>query len=143
MALWTARAARATRVVRPEPRRVLRALAVVLGLVIAGCDSGPNGPGLLEGTVSAPALGAVLLEVEGAGINGFEGRASTRVYAGTLSGRPNVHRVILMDRDGGSLAFAIDVDDLGMDGPVVTVIQAAGTDDEPMSAGSLRVALVR
>lgn len=118
-------------------------LAIFAALAVAACDSGPAGPGELEGRVSAPALGVALLEVEGAGINGFSGRGTTQVYSAPLQGRPGVHRVIVLDRAGGELGFAIDVDDRGMEGPVVTVIQAADTGNLPMSAGGVRVSLVR
>jgi hypothetical protein len=124
--------------------RILRMLLVVaVPAFSAACDSGPSGPGALEGRVSAPQLGAVLLEVQGGGINGFEGRAGTRVYSSALAGRPGVYRVIVLDRVGGELGFAIDVDDLGMEGPVVTVIQAADTGNDPMSVGGVSVSLVR
>ena len=60
-----------------------------------------------------------------------------------LPGRPDVYRVIVLGRAGGSLPFAIDVDDRAMEGPVVTVIQAADTDNVPLSAGGVNVSLVR
>lgn len=123
------------------PRRLL-----VLGiavLALAACDSGPSGPGALEGTATGASLGVALLEVEGAGINGFEGRGSTQVYSAAVPGRTGVYRVIVLDRAGGSLGFAVDVDDRGMEGPVVTVIQAADTDNVPMSAGGVSVSIVR
>ena len=120
-------------------------LVVALGLAvaIAACDSGPSGPGALEGRVSGSAVGVALLEVQGTGINGFEGRGSTQVYSAELSGRPGVHRVIVLDRSGGEMGFAIDVDDRGMEGPVVTVLQAANTSNDPMSAGGVTVAFTR
>jgi hypothetical protein len=122
---------------------MLRVLAVVAVLAIGACDSGPSGPGALEGRVSAPALGAALLEVEGSGINGFTGRGDTQVYSAPLQGRPGVHRVIVLDRPGGELGFSIDVDDRGMEGPIVTVIQAVDNGNLPISAGGVSVSLVR
>ena len=118
-------------------------LAVLAVLSVGACDSGPAGPGEVEGRVSAPALGAALLEVEGSGINGFSGRGATQVYSAPLQGRPGVYRVIVLDRAGGELGFAIDVDDRGMEGPVVTVIQATDTGNLPISAGGVSVSLVR
>ena len=93
--------------------------------------------------MNGPGLGVALLEVQGTGINGFEGRGSTQVYSAELSGRPGVHRVIVLDRSGGEMGFSIAVDDRGMEGPVVTVIQAANTSNDPISAGGVTVALTR
>jgi hypothetical protein len=96
-------------------------------VLLGACDSGPEGPGTLSARAEGAALGAVVLEVEGSGIRGFSGRGSTRVYSGAVPGRGGLHRVVLVDAAGGSLGFAIDVDDVGMDGPFVRVVSAATT----------------
>lgn len=115
---------------------------VCLG-ALAACDFGPSGPGTLVGRVSAGALGAVVLEVEGRGIQGFTGRGSTQVYSAALPERPNVHRVILMDSEGGELGFEVSVDDRGMDGPFISVVQAAGADNSMLPSGTVTVRMER
>jgi hypothetical protein len=110
---------------------------------VAACDFGPSGPGTLVARVSADAVGAVVLEVEGRGIQGFSGRGSTQVYSAPLPERPNVHRVILMDSEGGELGFEVRVDDRGMDGPFISVVQAAGADNSMLPSGSVTVRMER
>jgi hypothetical protein len=51
--------------------------------------------------------------------------------------------VILVDAAGGDLRFTIVLDDARLDGPVVTVVSAVGTDDLPLDVGALRVVLER
>lgn len=110
---------------------------------IGACDFGPSGPGALEGHVTGPLLGGVVLEVVGVGIRGFEGRGSTRAYSAPVATRANAHRVILIDPQGGELVFDIRVDDIGMEGPVVTVVSATGTDNLELLAGSIEVTVER
>ena len=110
---------------------------------LAACDFGPSGPGTLVGRVSADAVGAVVLEVEGRGIQGFSGRGSTQVYSAPLPERPTVHRVILMASEGGELSFEVRVDDRGMDGPFISVVQAAGADNSMLPSGSVTVRMER
>lgn len=110
-----------------QPRKLLFALAAV---AVVGCDSGPSGPGTLLATVDAgDALGAVTLEVVGPGITGFEGVGSTRAYGTTTSARQNRHRVVLVDPEGGTLQFGIQVEDVRGDAPTITAVSAAGTDN--------------
>jgi hypothetical protein len=124
--------------------RALAALVALTMTVAAGCDSGPDGPGTVAGTVTgATDLGAVVLDVVWKGIQGFEGQGSTQIYSAPVPGEPNRYRVILVDPTGGDLTFGIRVDDLYLEGPVVTVAEAAGTDDLPRSVGGLRVVLQR
>ena len=79
-------------------------------------------------------LGAVLLEVEGVGIQSFEASGSTQLYAASLAGQADTHRVILLSAQAGLLEYRINVDDVGMDPPVVTVLQAALTTNQAVSA---------
>ena len=83
-------------------------------LSMAACDSGPEGPGSLIGRATGDALGAVVLQVEGVGIQGFAGRGTTQVYWSGDPGRVNTHRVILIDPQGGDLGFEIIVEDRAM-----------------------------
>lgn len=120
-----------------------RALALLAAVVVAGCDFGPSGPGSLTARASGESLGGVVLEIQGAGIRGFTGRGSTRVYSAPVAGRPRVHRVVLVDPAGGDLGFDIEVDDLGMEGPVATVVQAARTDNTMMLSAGVTVRIER
>ena len=118
--------------------------AAVTGLALAACDLGPSGPGTIDGTVTGHGgLGAAVLDVTWPGVVGFAGRGSTQVYSGAVAGFPNRHRVVLVSPSGGDLPFAITVDDAYLQSPVVTVVEAAGTDNMPLSVGGLRVVLAR
>ena len=83
--------------------------ALLLGFMM-GCDSGPDGPGDLTGSVIAPAstVGAVVFEVVGAGIEGFSGAGGTRVFWAPQE-TPGVYRVILVSETGGELKFNVSV----------------------------------
>ena len=118
-------------------------LATALLVVAIGCDSGPSGPGALIGRVSGPSLGAVLMEVEGAGINGFSGLGDTQIYTNEHPDRPGAHRVLLVHPQGGDMSFEIAVDDVGMEGPSVIVIQVAGADNLTISSSSATVTIER
>jgi hypothetical protein len=112
-------------------RSTIRAAFVALLLAaVAACDSGPSGPGALTVTVESDGLGGALLEVTGPGIIGFQGLGDTRVYDAELAGTPDAHRVLLVDPTGGQLRFEIEVEDIGMDDPVLTVVSAAGVDNQ-------------
>jgi len=124
--------------------RGLRPIHAVIALSLAGgCDSSPSGPGQLSARASAPALGAVVLEVEGRGITGFAAQGTSRVYSAPVQGRAGVHRVIVVSPAPGSLSFTIDVDDVGMEGPVVTVVSAADGANVAMSASRVAVTVER
>ena len=98
-------------------------------LAVLACDSGPSGPGTLVATVTGNSLGGVVLEVRGRGIVGFEGLDNTQVYAAPLAEVANAHRVLLIDPEGGELRFEIQVEDVGMNDPVMHVVSAAGVDN--------------
>jgi hypothetical protein len=109
-------------------RRTILTLAALS--VVAACDSGPSGPGTLSATVSGPAsLGAVLLEVTGAGVQGFVGQGGTRVYGAQVSAVDGTHRVLALTADGGPLRVGIEVLDLGAEPPIVMVLKAASTEN--------------
>ena len=114
---------------RVKPKRVHRALLAALAVTVAGCDSGPSGPGALVATVTGESLGGVALQIEGAGIRGFEGLGETQVYAAPLAATPNAFRVLLVAPRGDELRFEIQVDDVAMDDPIMTVVSAAGIDN--------------
>lgn len=128
-------------------RLTLPALAAV---ALAACDLGPNGPGTLGGTVTAPdALGAVVLELVGASVVGFESRGSTLAFDVTLPDQRHLppyvrkYRVMLVGQTGGDLQFGVHVRDLDHDFPAVVVVDAADASNAPTTAGEVRVHLVR
>lgn len=120
--------------------RTLAAFGAALAL--AACDSGPSGPGALVAAVEGNALGGVVLEVTGRGILGFEGLSSTQVYAAPIAGS-NGHRVMLIHPDEGDLRFEIQVEDVGMDDPVIQVVSAAGLDNAALLKAGIDVRLER
>ena len=126
--------------------RLPPALAAIAALALSAtaCDSGPDGPGVVAGTVTGPAdLGAVVLDVVWNGIQGFEAHGSTQVYSAPVAGEVGRHRVILVGPTGGSLSFGILVDDLYLEAPVVTVVEAVATDDLARPVGNIQVLLER
>ncbi|MDX1647820.1 MAG: hypothetical protein R3304_11805 [Longimicrobiales bacterium] len=117
----------------------LGTFTVAILLAGSGCDSGPEGPGTLTVSARGPALGAVLLEIDAAGVQGFSALGSTRLYAGEVPDRSGLYRVILITPDAGALAFDMRVQDLGKDRPVVRVISAAADDNASMRPGDVTV----
>lgn len=124
-------------------RRAIRGMAVVGLLAFTACDSGPSGPGALTGRVTGEDLGGVLLRVEGSGIQSFSGLGSAQVYSAVVESKVDTHRVLIVSPDGGDLQFEIMVDDRAMEGPVVTVLQAALTNNRAVSAAVATVAIER
>jgi hypothetical protein len=123
--------------------RLMRTVALAGLVAVGACDSGPRGPGTLTAVATGASLGGVVLEVEGTGIRGFAGRGSTRVYSAPVEGRSGVHRVILVGPEPGDLPFEVEVDDVGMEGPVVTVVQAARGDNFAIPASRVSVRVER
>ena len=117
--------------------------AAVLALVVlAGCDWGPKGPGVINGTIISPSsLGAVVLEVEGTSVRGFVGNGDTQAYGSVVPGVGGRHRVVLVSRSGLSIQFGIEVQDLRADPPIATVVYAAGADNLPKLLVGIRVRL--
>jgi hypothetical protein len=126
-------------------RRARLALAATLAVALVGCDlGGPGGPAQVAGTVTGdPLLGAAIVELSWDGVRGFEGRGDTRVYAGAVPESDERHRVVLVGPSGGDLTFTIDLEDGRLEGPIVTVVSAVGTNNLPLSTSALRVVLER
>ena len=98
------------------------ALVSVAFLLSWACDTGPSGPGELNGTlesVGAP-LGGAVLEVVGKGIQGFSASGETRVYSAPTS-MPGTHRIILVNDVPGTLQFRVSVMDVGDKKPTTAV----------------------
>ena len=114
--------------------------AALLALIaLAGCEFGPKGPGVINGTIISPFnLGAVVLEVESTGVRGFVGNGDTQAYGSVVPGVGGRHRVVLVSRSGSSIQFGIEVEDLRAETPIAIVVFAAGADNIPkLLAGTL------
>lgn len=119
-------------------------VALLAAGLVAACDIGPDGPGTVEGTLVGPAdLAGAVLDVVWTGVQGFEGRGDTRVYWAPVTGEDDRYRVILVRSAGGRVGFGIRVDDVYLEGPVVTVVEAVGSDDLPRASASVTVVLER
>lgn len=114
-------------------RRSLRMPAALLALgllALGGCgEDGPSGPGTLDGEVRASEiLGAVVVRVEGTGIERIGGTAGTRVFVGPVIGESR--RIILVGDGESDLRFEVDVQDVGGPRPLATVESAVDALDE-------------
>ncbi|MCG6954443.1 MAG: hypothetical protein LJF04_00500 [Gemmatimonadetes bacterium] len=121
-------------------KRLIHGLLVSAALAIAACETGPSGPGVLPGTVSAAppqTLGAVVLEVTGSGIEGFEGQAGSRAYGAMVSAANKRYRVVVVGT--GQLGFGVKVDDIGGPKPTIEVVSAVDADNTAMSISGMRV----
>lgn len=113
------------------PARALGAWALV-ALVLAGCE--PSGEGELRAEVEAPApTAAVVLEVTGKGVLGFEDAGDTRVFAATVDPSATTHRVIAVSASGERIRFGVRVEDVGAP-PRAAVVSASGPDDAPITS---------
>jgi hypothetical protein len=110
-------------------RRALVLVALVAGLLMGACDSGPKGPGQLTGRLrSGPiAVGAIVLEFTGTGITRFSGSGTTQVFSAETG--PGVFRVVMVNPTAGEMDFLISVLDLEAPFPTVTAVEAVGADN--------------
>ncbi|MBT8396593.1 MAG: hypothetical protein HKO65_09100 [Gemmatimonadetes bacterium] len=108
----------------------MKRLIGILGLLllVASCDSGPDGPGDITGTLLTPGVGvgAVVLEVVGSGVQGFSGAGGTKVFWAQQTD-PKVHRVVVVGPGGGDLQFQVSVEDRSKRAPRVTVVNVVDT----------------
>jgi hypothetical protein len=107
-------------------------VVAALSLLALGCDSGPDGPGDFTGTLRTEgvAVGAMVLEVVGSGIEGFSSAGGTKVFS-AVQADPNTHRVMVIG-EGGDLAFQVTVQDRGRGKPKATVINAVDLENRPL-----------
>jgi len=113
-------------------RRFVVATVLLVALFpLAACNSGPSGPGDFTAVVTAPSggVGAVILEVQGQGIQGFVGAGATEVISNPM-GSEGTFRVVAVNEGTGTLQFRVRVGDLGAELPTASVIGAAGTDNQ-------------
>ena len=108
-------------------RRALLALVVVAA---AACE--PSGPGPLAGVVEGPLpLGAVVLEIRGTGITGFEGAGDTRTFADP---RASNQRVVVVGSAAGELRFRVHVEDVSGLLPTATALSAVDANNRPIES---------
>lgn len=121
------------------------ALALAGILALAGCDSGPEGPGVLPARVTSPQpLGAVVVEFTGTGITGFEPRGTTRVFGAAGGAGSTRHRVILVSPAGATdIPFGIAFTDRAGDMPSVVAVVAASPTNAVVSSAGLKVRIER
>jgi len=114
-------------------RRLFGSLTATAALLAAGCDSGPDGPGNLVGSVQSPSasLGGVVIEVVGPAIEDFSGEGGTRVFWARQED-PGVFRVIAVAEGGGSLNFTASVQERSGKLPRATVISAVDSQNRPL-----------
>jgi len=119
-------------------------LAAAAALCVAGCDSTPDGPGTVDAVVEAPQpLGAVVLEFEGGGVEGFDGQGNTLVYSAALVSTVGKYRVVLVSPDGSPMRFGIRVTNLRDAKPAITAVAAATPANATVPPGGLQVRLER
>lgn len=126
---------------RRFPRSVLWP---ALGLLIVACESGPSGPGYIDGSVLADgsAPGSALLLVSGRGVIDVEGTGGTLGWSDT--GGENQIRALLVDPGpGGALTFRVRMEDVGGPLPQVAVLQLADRNDRRFSSADVQVRLQR
>ena len=113
-------------------RRFVVAIVLLAALSpLVACDSGPSGPGQFTAVVTSPSggVGAVILQVQGQGIQGFAGAGATEVLSNPM-GSEGTFRVVAVNEGTGTLQFRVQVEDLGAELPTASVISAAGTDNQ-------------
>lgn len=120
------------------------AVSGVLAL-LAACDSGPQGPGPLTARVeSAHPLGAVVLELSGADITGFEQQGPTLVFGALDASPARRHRVILVSPTGATeMRFTVLFADRKEARPTVAALSAATPANLTVSAAGVKVRIER
>lgn len=108
------------------------AVVLTLALLAGACDSGPQGPGDLKGSfqTTGPAVGGLVFEVVGSGIERFTGTGGTKVFWAQQPD-PKVFRVILVGV-GGNLTFTATVQDRSKPLPRATVVSAVDLENRPV-----------
>ena len=119
------------------------ASALLLAGLVACGDSGPEGPGSFTATVDVqgPAAGAVVVDVTGSGIQGFEGTGDTQVFSTVLNQQTGAHRLIAVSASG-ALGFRVRVDQVELGAPAVVVVDAAELDNRVRGPAGVSVRFI-
>ena len=113
-----------------------RMLAAGLAVFLMGCSDSPSGPGVVDVRIDADVpLGAVVLEVVGAGIVSVEGDPGGWTAAALPdipAGESATFRVVAVADLPGALDLQLAVEDMGRRLPLVTVVEASDASDLPL-----------
>ena len=106
---------------------------MAVALALGACDWGPRGSGQLTGIVSSGAspVGAIVLEVTGAGIKGFSEAGQTRVFF--AEPETDLYRVVLVGAEPDQIRFRVDMDDLRSPVPAAIVVEAVDDANAPIT----------
>jgi hypothetical protein len=114
-------------------RGAMRRLLILGAAALAACE--PSGQGDLTATVTAPRpTGALVIDVAGTGVLGFEGAGGTRTFSGPVDPRAASHRVIVVSPSGERTSFRVRVEDVAAPPPTATVALAADASNAPVEA---------
>ena len=121
--------------------RWLRSVIPLVALAaVAGCSDDPSGPGSFVASLTAPdgvELGAVVVQVEGRGIEGFDAVGTSQVFAGEETDEATPLRVVVVGT--GALGFSIRVSDVAAATPSGTVITAVDQENRQIPAVGIDV----
>ena len=123
-------------------RRLLVAVLLAALPFLAACgDEGPSGPATVQATVrGAVALGAVVLEIQGAGIEAVEGTGGTQAFTAPLDAGGNRYRAVLVASSPGNPTFRVRMESGGAGELTAVVLSAAdGRNDAITALGSVEV----
>ena len=128
--------------IRRSGARFTAAILVVLAGAACG-DSGPEGPGGFTAVLDAqgPPAGAVIVEVTGPGITGFEGTGDTQVFSTVLNAQAGTHRIIAVSASG-SIGFRVQVERVELGAPGVVVVDATELDNDLRGPAGLSVRFI-
>ena len=109
------------------------ATTLMLMSLLGACDRGPDGPGDLAASLETPGVpvGGMVLDVVGAGIEGFSGEGGSRVFW-VPQESPSAYRVVVIGPEGSDPAFAVSVEDVGRRFPRTTVVSIVNRDNLPV-----------
>ena len=114
-------------------RSVGRGLGLVLLLCLGACE--PSGPGPLTAIVTTPGpTGALVVEVVGTGITGFDGVGDVRTLEAPLAAGDSTRRVVVVSPSGAGLRFSVMVEDVSAPFPRAVVISAVDASNQPISS---------
>lgn len=110
-------------------RRVVVVALLVGGL--SGCE--PSGPGPLTATVKAPGpTGALVVEVTGTGITGFDGIGDVRTLEAPRGAGAATRRLVVVSASGTALRFNVRVEDVSAPFPQAVIVSAVDTSNRPI-----------
>ena len=125
-------------------RRAKLGAIMALSLASGACDWGPRGAGQLRGIVSSGpvAVGAIVLEISGPGVQSFEEAAQTRVFFAET--QTDVYRVVLVAANPERIRFRVAMDDVRSPALSVSTVEAVdGSNERIADLNGITVELLR